>query len=777
MNPLLIEEMLASLGGFGGAAAEAATATKATSGELNDLQKATKATAGSQKSLNEQNIKAIGVIQELYDSMKILQEGATKYNGLLKEFGEGSVKFAAGAAAAMVTITTGNIAGAAMLATAIKGLGSIYTDFAQDSLKQHDLLVKSYQSLSAFGAIDSSGLRGLLTTIEDIGSSPENVQFFIEAMGKASEELVMFGGTVNGGALGVAEVVRKLTNRNAEFEAQLTQMGYTTQDLTKYTTNYISTLSRSARVSVNDTEALKKQSFDYMVVMQELAALTGVSRDKQQAEIDEQQKDIQFRMYLRKLSKEENGAEKVMRANQLIASIQDKASQSAMKQALATGGGVMSMTGAIQADIIRKSYGTAKEVINGTRGVTEGIVAINKDIGIKTEKRLDFLADTIAHGGKEAADAFLITSNTIDSVNKSASMNVEKTKNNTAAAMALQDANLKEEAKRLQNERIVSNYYQELYFAVGKYAVPATTMLAEAAVMAAKGLSKLYNNSPVLDEVAKRETFAEYDFEKNQKSQKEDDSKPWSDPNHPFYEQQQEQQEQMRNSEEQINKRRQQREDVLRSERQEADAKAKAMRDEIARQEKELQKMRSGSSASSNDALKQVTETQLAKIAADFKKLYPDAKVTSTSGGSHMPGSKHYEGRAMDIAFSKKLSDEEFAKVKKELEKLGASKVLNEMERPKGPAGKNWSGAHIHVEVPEAPRTLTPRQGAMVTPSYQEDPNKSSTATAAVSNKPASQSTIIDNSVMVSKLDDLYRLFDRSLRVQEDILTHTKMLA
>ena len=34
-----------------------------------------------------------------------------------------------------------------------------------------------------------------------------------------------------------------------------------------------------------------------------------------------------------------------------------------------------------------------------------------------------------------------------------------------------------------------------------------------------------------------------------------------------------------------------------------------------------------------------------------------------------------------------------------------------------------------------------------------------------------------DNTIVVSKLDDLKTLFDKSLRVQEDILTHTKLLA
>ena len=699
-----VEDLIASLTGFGGAASTAAQSAENTAAGMNDLQRATNSTSKSQKELTEVNKKAKETILDLYDAIKELEEGATKYKNTISVGADGIVSAVATFGSVATGLITRSVALSTMVGSAIKGLGSVYTDFAKDSLKQHDLLVKSYQSLSQFGAIDSSGLRGLLTTIEDIGSSPENVQFFIDTISKASEQLVMFGGTVNGGAVGVANTVKNLTDRNEAFEAQLNQMGITTQDFSKYVTGFVSTVSRSTRLNVSDTEALRKQSFDYMVTLQELAELTGISRDKQQEEIEAQQKDLQFRMYLRKLGQEEDGANKVIRANQLIGAIENKAAQQAMKESLATGGSIVSATGAMQADIIRQSYGTAKDVINGTKRITDGIVEINKDIGVKTFKRLDANAAGIAFGTKEYADSIGANANQLDAAQKAAAMNLDKTKTNTAAALSLQDANLKAETERRQNERIVSNYYQELYKAVGNYAVPAATALAEAAVLAAKALSNTIGRLPVLSDVNKRGIFAGFDLNK---ARTDIESPHTEAPPGPTYDQagnvvtgesDNRVRENLRANIEDSKKLLELNKTIGNLERDLADKKASDARKLLD------QANRLSPSPSSNmtaTSLNRSTEN-LDRAVKEFSKIDPSARVTSTTGGRHTPGSAHYEGRAYDVAFGpsgsgKVLSPEQINNLKKQLSDAGIPvTVSNEMVRPKKgkPGYEEWTGPH-----------------------------------------------------------------------------------
>lgn len=72
-----------------------------------------------------------------------------------------------------------------------------------------------------------------------------------------------------------------------------------------------------------------------------------------------------------------------------------------------------------------------------------------------------------------------------------------------------------------------------------------------------------------------------------------------------------------------------------------------------------------------------------------------DFFVTSTNGGKHNKGSKHYLGRAIDVRTWNKTPEECEAFMKK-AENLGI-KVRDERTQP--PGQKVWSGPHIHLEV------------------------------------------------------------------------------
>jgi hypothetical protein len=129
----------------------------------------------------------------------------------------------------------------------------------------------------------------------------------------------------------------------------------------------------------------------------------------------------------------------------------------------------------------------------------------------------------------------------------------------------------------------------------------------------------------------------------------------------------------------------------------------------------------------------------------------------------------------MDISLGRAIKSDEFAQMEQKLKELGASNVRNESTRPKKgqPGYEEWTGPHIHYEIP---KELNSQRSSMTPPSFT--PNETNVATA--NTKPLTNTTQPsgpDNTIVVSKLDDLYTLFGRSLRVQEDILSHTKMLA
>jgi hypothetical protein len=70
-------------------------------------------------------------------------------------------------------------------------------------------------------------------------------------------------------------------------------------------------------------------------------------------------------------------------------------------------------------------------------------------------------------------------------------------------------------------------------------------------------------------------------------------------------------------------------------------------------------------------------------------------RITSTTGGQHNPGSKHYSGNAIDVGMGRE-SPEQQAQILAGLQANPNLLVRDERTRP--PGQKVWSGPHLHVE-------------------------------------------------------------------------------
>jgi hypothetical protein len=80
-----------------------------------------------------------------------------------------------------------------------------------------------------------------------------------------------------------------------------------------------------------------------------------------------------------------------------------------------------------------------------------------------------------------------------------------------------------------------------------------------------------------------------------------------------------------------------------------------------------------------------------------FARYGCDLIVTAMLDGSHNPGTLHFEGRAADLRMSNVPPDKRQAlcdEVGKRLDRYGFD-VVPELEQP---AGKVWSGPHMHIE-------------------------------------------------------------------------------
>lgn len=778
-----IEEALAALTA---GTAETAAGARAAGMGLNDLDRASKSTA---KSLGVDFIKAlkeaIDKLDDLADQVIQLKGGAQKYQDQTNTLLTTSMimqQALEGQWSATTKLTVG-----ALLAN------DTLTKYARASLKQHDLLVKGYQRLSEFGAIDSSGLRGVLESAKRVGAVPETMDYMLETIMRNSQQLAMFGGTVSKGGEKLTKVVDGLLDPAEDFYRVLTNFGYTTEDIMKYSAGFIAVNSRTLKGMANDEAALKIQTSQYLETLTELSELTGVSRDQQLKAAEELQKEIQWRQYLRELAKEPDGAKKVQAANAIMAEQLEKQGRDAVKvmQDLIVNNGATSASSAQMQGVYADAVRTFKEAIRTGANAAETADKMSKQQATASNRYIDQYGKTAVLDA-ETARILGVTHKIYDNANYGMEDYLKTVQGVTTGIKNEGDDRLNSEAKRKQLEMAYANYYQELYFNVAKYSVPAMELFTKALIATAK----LMNEA-----IPKEFKIDTREFDRIEKATKIQDVTN----------------EQLEISKKQLENQ----EKIEKLDRTIAASKARAatgdraaafsinqyqeqkkkLEEERARLEKDLDVSKEKSSklkaastvspvatANANTLLQglRIKEgpegamrpggnvlPETARAAQEFAKLFPNYTQFNAFDDKYHQGSRtsmHPTGRAFDVGVKEKPSDAVLKELKEKLKEFG---VTNLKYEAKGEAGS--TGSHIHIEVD--PKQFTSKKVSMSLPDYktmdQTQLAKSGTSPTA----PVESRIGQDNTVLVTKLDDLHTLFGRSLRVQEEILTHTKMLA
>jgi hypothetical protein len=795
MNPLAIEELLVSLTGMGAATESAAAGAAAAGGELNDLQRASNATTKAQKEHRLELEKSTKNIKDLWGAIKELQEGTQKYNTVINEAGNVVDVVASAfnvAGLALAPFTAGLSVAAGGLMSTIVGLGKVYTDFAQASLKQNDLLVKSYQSLSEFGSIDSTGLRGLLDNLEAVGTSPEKAQYFIDALSKAAPQLVMLGGTVAEGAKGVSNVVASLIKPGTDFERILTNLGYTTEDIMKYTTSYAAMNSRMMSNSAKDTEGLRKETMTYLTTLSELSELTGASRDQQKAAADELQKQFEFRAYIYELDKVDHA--RAVKENAMMTSlmVSDRQNALAMIDRLLNKGpttGESAQRGIQVDDAVRKFNETARSNLTASQATAETI----KVLGQGAANAYKLYKGSAGVGGVETQRLLGVGANTMDTMMLADSMKAAKAKEESDKMKGQGDEALNEIDKRKKAERVVSNYYNELYKAVSTYAVPAATEFAKAAVLAANVLKYAYGSdaAPILNKVDQNKVFGDYNKANDILDLNKEQAK--------VIQEQLEISRKKARLDEQIAKdtadgktgfgafRIRQERERLDRESADLEKKAKELADKKAREINSSIKPTSSTTTLSGleglrlkegpgGALKPGAQVDpaTARAAQEFAKLFPNYTQFNAFDDTYHSGKggKHPAGRAFDVGVTGKPDEALLRDLKEKLKDFG---VTNLKFEKKGVGGS--TGDHIHVEVD--PTQFKSKKVSEATPTYQDtktaDTNKVSNNTSSLGS--SSDNVVALLAALNTKMETTNSILDRSLRTYNDIAENTKHTA
>ena len=217
------------------------------------------------------------------------QQGLGKFAGAV----EGAAD-AAGTAAQTMLVSFGPLG--IIVGTVVKLFGQL----AGASLKQNDVMMKTYRDLAETGSISGS-LEKLNYDLHRVGLTSGEAEKFGQMIGKVTPDLAAFGGSVSAGKDKFIKVFEGMIGVGSKTEMQLNRLGYSTDTMREATADYVARQSRLGLTQGKSTEQLRSESVNYMKTLRELQEVTGMSRDEAQKILDQQQKDARWAMTLREI--------------------------------------------------------------------------------------------------------------------------------------------------------------------------------------------------------------------------------------------------------------------------------------------------------------------------------------------------------------------------------------------------------------------------------------------------------------------------------------------
>jgi len=211
-----------------------------------------------------------------------------------------------------------------------------------ESLRQNDALVKTYQSLSKIGQIDSTNLQELLNDLQKTGLSVQEVDKYVAAISKVSPELANLSSTVGQGRKIFAEVFGQTLKEGTQKE--LFRLGYTMEEAVNTTGSFIASLSLAGNTNKRTTADLNKDTMGYLRNLNELSALTGKNREEADKARRKQEEDLAFQSYLNTLSGENQKKARLQVQAYSLAYGEDYATGA--KSIIRTGGAIVDEFGA-----------------------------------------------------------------------------------------------------------------------------------------------------------------------------------------------------------------------------------------------------------------------------------------------------------------------------------------------------------------------------------------------------------------------------------------------
>ena len=186
-------------------------------------------------------------------------------------------------------------------AGAIVGVvATILTKWVGSALQHNEAMNASYETLSKFGAIDSTGIQKLVQTAHSAGFTVEQLDKFGVILERERATLALFGGTVANGARQVASMFN--TTLRGELEQTYHALGYTTEEAFETYTQYVGIMAKYGKVEGRRQTELALGASNLVKEMDLLSKITGMTRKEQMESLQKRTMDLGFRNFRASLS-------------------------------------------------------------------------------------------------------------------------------------------------------------------------------------------------------------------------------------------------------------------------------------------------------------------------------------------------------------------------------------------------------------------------------------------------------------------------------------------
>jgi hypothetical protein len=248
------------------------------------------ATAGSEEKMREIMAMAakVGLDSDSIENANTAVQGQVRVFRLLTKE---TTQLMNGTASTSGIITTLGEQFSGNLGIAIQGIGKLI------SIQEENF--NTYQKLSASGINFSGSLTSLRLSA---ANSYLTLDQFSNILKNNSETLARMGGTADDGARAFSMVSKELVQ--GEVGKRLMAMGYTAEDVNNGLANYITLSGGRNAQEMKDTKGLSAATGEYLNELDDLAQITGKSREQQENVLKEASKNEAWQAYLLTLDEE-----------------------------------------------------------------------------------------------------------------------------------------------------------------------------------------------------------------------------------------------------------------------------------------------------------------------------------------------------------------------------------------------------------------------------------------------------------------------------------------